>query len=77
MQWRECDQKPLLSVDIADRVAIVGYQGVSSTVTVRLVDAESDQKYMSLLADCNADAERSPAVGTLQKDHKVWARLSG
>lgn len=77
MQWRESDQKPLLSVDIADRVAIVGYQGVTSTVTVRLVDAESDQKYMSLLEDCNADAERSPVVGTLQKDHKVWARLSG
>lgn len=73
MQWRDIDQKQLFNVSIADRVAVVGYQ--AGSVTVRLIDEENDQRYVSFLDDCNGEAERSPVTGILAKDHKVWARV--
>lgn len=77
MQWRDNEQKHLLSVAISDRVVIVGYQ-LTGYVTVRLSGSnEIDAQYLSFLDDCNEEAERSPPAGALSEDAKVWARLDG
>lgn len=77
MQWRDNEQKHQLSVSISDKVVIVGYQ-LTGYVTVRLSGSDDiDSQYLRFLDDCNEEAERSPVVGALTEDSKVWARLDG
>lgn len=73
MQWKDYEQKELLAINIADRVVVVGYL-LTGCVTVRPED-DKDNRYENFLDDCNAEAERSPAVGGLAEDFKVWARF--